>query len=216
MKQTKYVFVTGGVISGQGKGIVAASIGKILNHNRKIVPIKCDGYLNVDPGTMNPTEHGEVFVLEDGAEVDLDFGHYERFLSTPCKKSYSITSGKVFQALVERERKGEFLGKTVQVIPHVTGQIRDTWEKIADDEQADVLLVEIGGTVGDVENLWFLEAARELFQKKGKENVLFVHLAYIPEVDESCQQKTKPLQLSVTMLRERGIFPDIIVGRTKR
>ena len=166
MKQTKYVFVTGGVISGQGKGVVAASIGKILNHERKIVPIKCDGYLNVDPGTMNPTEHGEVFVLEDGAEVDLDFGHYERFLSIHCKKSYSITSGKVFQALVERERKGEFLGKTVQVIPHVTGQIRDTWEKIAEDEQADILLIEIGGTVGDIENLWFLEAARELLQKK--------------------------------------------------
>jgi CTP synthase len=216
MGQAKYVFVTGGVISGQGKGVVAASIGKLLNHDRKIVTVKCDGYLNVDPGTMNPTEHGEVFVLEDGAEVDLDFGHYERFLSIQCKNEHSVTSGKVFQALVERERKGEFLGKTVQVIPHVTGQIRDMWENIAQKENADVLLIEIGGTVGDIENLWFLEAAREVVQKKGKENVLFVHLGYIPEVDESFQQKTKPMQLSIMMLRERGIFPDILVGRTKR
>ncbi len=216
MKEVKYVFVTGGVISGLGKGVVAASIGKLLNHDHKIVPVKCDGYLNVDPGTMNPTEHGEVFVLEDGAEVDLDFGHYERFLNTHCKKEFSITSGKVFQALVEKERRGDFLGKTVQVIPHVTGQIREYWDDIAKKEDADVLLVEIGGTVGDIENMWFLEAAREVVQKKGKENVLFVHLGYIPEIDESKQQKTKPLQLSITMLRERGIFPDVVVGRSKR
>ncbi len=216
MKDVKYVFVTGGVISGLGKGVVAASIGKILNHKRKVVPIKCDGYLNVDPGTMNPTEHGEVFVLEDGAEVDLDFGHYERFLSTYCKKEHSITSGKVFQALVEKERKGEFLGKTVQVIPHVTGQIREYWDSIAEKENADVLLIEVGGTVGDLENTWFLEAAREVLQKKGRENVVFVHLGYIPEVDENDQQKTKPLQQSIMLLRERGIFPNIVVGRTKR
>ncbi len=216
MKDVKYVFVTGGVISGQGKGVVAASIGKLLNHDHKVIPIKCDGYLNVDPGTMNPTEHGEVFVLDDGAEVDLDFGHYERFLSINCKNSFSITSGKVFQALVEKERKGEFLGKTVQVIPHVTGQIREYWEEIAKEENADVLVIEIGGTVGDVENLWFLEAARELVQKKGKDNVLFVHVGYIPEIDENRQQKTKPMQQSLTLLRERGIFPDVIVGRSKR
>ncbi len=216
MGDTKYVFVTGGVISGLGKGVVAASIGKLLGKNKKVVPVKCDGYLNVDPGTMNPTEHGEVFVLEDGAEVDLDFGHYERFLSTHCKKEHSITSGRVFQALVEKERRGEFLGKTVQVIPHVTGQIREYWEEIAENEKADILLVEIGGTVGDIENVWFLEAARELMQKKGKDNVLFVHLGYIPEVDESRQQKTKPLQQSLMLLRERGIFPEIVVGRSKR
>lgn len=216
MKDVKYVFVTGGVISGQGKGVVAASIGKLLNHDKKVVPIKCDGYLNVDPGTMNPTEHGEVFVLEDGAEVDLDFGHYERFLSVHCKKDHSITSGKVFQGLVEKERRGEFLGKTVQVIPHVTGQIREMWDKIAEEEDADILLIEVGGTVGDLENMWFLEAAREVVQKKGKDHTLFVHLGYIPEIDESNQQKTKPFQLSITMLRERGIFPDILVGRTKR
>lgn len=216
MGDLKYVFVTGGVISGLGKGVVTASIGKIIQKNNKIVPIKCDGYLNVDPGTMNPFEHGEVFVLDDGAEVDLDFGHYERFLNVDCKNTHSITSGKIFQRLVEKERKGEFLGKTVQVIPHVTQEIRSVWKSIADEEKADILLIEIGGTVGDIENLWFLEAAREVLLNHGKDNVLFVHLGYVPEVGESLQQKTKPLQQSLNILRERGIFPDVIVGRSSR
>ena len=215
-RELKYVFVTGGVISGLGKGVVTASIGRLLKNGNTVVPIKCDGYLNVDPGTMNPFEHGEVFVLEDGAEVDLDFGHYERFLNVNCKSDFSITSGKIFQSLVEKERRGEFLGKTVQVIPHVTGEIRAQWEAIGKRENADILLIEIGGTVGDLENLWFLEAAREVVQKNGKKNVLFVHLGYIPELGESHQQKTKPFQQSLNILRERGIFPDILVGRSKR
>lgn len=210
--QTKYIFVTGGVLSGLGKGVVAASIGRLLKNGRKVIPIKCDGYLNVDPGTLNPYEHGEVFVLKDGAEVDLDFGHYERFLHVDCKKEFSITSGKVFLDLVEKERRGDFLGKTVQVIPHVTGQIRQRWKDIATQENADILLIEIGGTVGDIESLWFLEAAREMLKNEGKKNCMFVHLGYIPEIDG--QQKTKPMQQSLVFLRERGIFPDILVGRS--
>jgi CTP synthase len=213
-KQVKYVVITGGVLSGLGKGVVSASIGKLLSDKYKIVPIKCDGYLNVDPGTMNPIEHGEVFVLDDGGEVDLDFGHYERFMNINCKTNWNLTSGKIFLSLVEKERRGDFLGKTVQVIPHVTGEIRDRWTTIADEEKADILLIEIGGTVGDIENLWYLEAARELIRFEGKENVTFVHLGLIPEVDENKQQKTKPMQQSINHLREHGIFPDIVVGRS--
>jgi len=210
----KVIVITGGVLSGLGKGIVSASIGKLLSNKYKVVPIKCDGYLNVDPGTMNPVEHGEVFVLDDGGEVDLDFGHYERFMGLHCKFKWNLTSGKVFQALVEKERKGDFLGKTVQVIPHVTGEIRSVWDDIAKKEKADILLIEIGGTVGDLENLWFLEACRELQGILSKENIVFVHLGLVPVIDKQGQQKTKPLQQSITFLRERGIFPDIIIGRS--
>ncbi|MFT4310294.1 MAG: CTP synthase [Candidatus Woesearchaeota archaeon] len=215
-KQTKYIIITGGVLSGLGKGVVSASIGKLLTDSYKVIPVKCDGYLNVDPGTMNPTEHGEVFVLKDGGEVDLDFGHYERFLSVECKQEWSLTSGKIFLSLMERERKGDFLGKTVQIIPHVTGQIRQTLQGIAQQEQADVVLVEIGGTVGDIENLWFLEAVRELVREVGKQHVLFVHLGLIPVLDEQGEQKTKPMQQSLTFLRERSIFPDVLIGRSKQ
>jgi CTP synthase len=215
MPNTKWIVVTGGVLSGLGKGVVSASIGRLLVPTYKVVPIKCDGYLNVDPGTMNPIEHGEVFVLDDGGEVDLDFGHYERFLNIYCKSDWNLTSGKIFQALVEKERRGDFLGKTVQVIPHVTGEIRQRFTKIARKEKADVVLIEIGGTVGDIENLWFLEAVRELSTDLDPKDIVFVHLGLVPSLDEMGQQKTKPMQQSILFLRERGLFPQIIVGRSK-
>jgi len=215
MAQTKWIIVTGGVLSGLGKGVVCASIGRLLVPTYKVVPIKCDGYLNVDPGTMNPIEHGEVFVLDDGGEVDLDFGHYERFLNKNCKSEWNLTSGKIFQALVEKERRGDFLGKTVQVIPHVTGEIRKRFERIARKEKADVVLIEIGGTVGDIENLWFLEAVRELSSEMNPKDIVFVHLGLVPVLDELGQQKTKPMQQSILFLRERGLFPQVIIGRSK-
>lgn len=211
MKNLKYIFVSGGVMSGLGKGVVAASIGKIL-HGKKIVPIKCDGYFNVDPGTMNPIEHGEVFVLDDGSEVDLDFGHYERFLNIPCVGDCSLTSGKILQKMMQKERRGDYLGQTVQIIPHITELIREEWKSVGEKYNADIVLIELGGTVGDLENLWFLEAAREVLRKNGPDKVLFVHLGYVPDVG---QQKTKPFQQSLQHLRERGIFPDILVGRSK-
>jgi len=213
--RTKFIIVSGGVISGLGKGIVAASIGRLLSPQYKVLAVKCDGYLNVDPGTMNPIEHGEVFVLDDGGEVDLDFGHYERFLNIDCKFPWNLTSGKIFQGLVEKERKGDFLGKTVQVIPHVTGEIRERWANIAKEEKADVLLIEIGGTVGDLENLWFLEAVRELVRDLPQDTML-IHVGLVPEVDAQGQQKTKPIQQSTFFLRERGLFPHVIVGRSDR
>ena len=212
---TKYIVVSGGVLSGLGKGIVSASIARLLSGQFKVVPIKCDGYLNVDPGTMNPIEHGEVFVLDDGGEVDLDFGHYERFLNVDCRFDWNLTSGKIFQALVEKERNGDFLGKTVQVVPHVTGEIRARIKGIAKQEKADIVLIEIGGTVGDIENLWFLEAVRELQREVGRENMLFVHVGLVPVIDEQGQQKTKPMQQSLMFLRERGIFPQVLIGRSR-
>jgi len=209
----KVIVITGGVLSGLGKGVVSASIGKLLS-NYKVVPVKCDGYLNVDPGTMNPVEHGEVFVLDDGGEVDLDFGHYERFMPLNCKFKWNLTSGKIFQALVEKERRGDFLGKTVQVIPHVTGEIRKQWDEIFKQDKADILLIEIGGTVGDLENLWFLEAVREMQRIMPREDLVLIHLGLVPVIDKQGQQKTKPLQQSITLLRERGLFPNIIIGRS--
>jgi len=216
MGNVKWIVVTGGVLSGLGKGVVTASIGRLLVPTYKVVPIKCDGYLNVDPGTMNPIEHGEVFVLDDGGEVDLDFGHYERFLNIHCKSDWNLTSGKIFQSLVEKERRGDFLGKTVQVIPHVTGEIRKRFMKIARKEKADVVLIEIGGTVGDIENLWFLEAVRELSADVGPSDIMFVHLGLVPSLDKMGQQKTKPIQQSILFLRERGLFPHVIIGRSKK
>jgi CTP synthase len=215
MQNTKWIVVTGGVLSGLGKGVVSASIGRLLVPTYKVIPIKCDGYLNVDPGTMNPVEHGEVFVLDDGGEVDLDFGHYERFLNINCKSEWNLTSGKIFQSLVEKERRGDFLGKTVQVIPHVTGEIRARLKQIARKEKADVVLVEIGGTVGDIENLWFLEAVRELSAEVEPKDIIFIHLGLVPVLDEMGQQKTKPMQQSILFLRERGIFPQVIIGRSR-
>src|SRR3989338_2589658 len=213
--KTRWIIVTGGVISGVGKGTTTAGIGKLLSGNFKIVPIKCDGYLNVDPGTMNPFEHGEVFVLEDGGEVDMDFGHYERFLNINCKSEWNLTTGKIYDSIIKKERKGEFLGKTVQVIPHLTNEIKNQWKRIAVEEKADVMTIEIGGTIGDIENSWFVEAARQLRKDVGDENILYIHLTYVPYVKSAGQQKTKPAQRDVKILREAGIFPDVIIARSQ-
>lgn len=210
---TKYIVVTGGVISGLGKGIAAASIGKLLNSRLSVVPIKCDGYLNTDPGTMNPIEHGEVFVLDDGGEVDMDFGHYERFLGVNCPFEWNLTMGKVYKTILEQEREGYYLGQTVQLIPHVTDVIKDWLYEIPGRLQADIGLIEIGGTVGDMENELYLEAVRQLRQEVGEQNVLFVHLTYVPVPAGVEEQKSKPTQQSVKLLNERGIRPDVIIGR---
>lgn len=209
----KYIVVTGGVISGLGKGIAAASIGHLLSSRLKVVPIKCDGYLNVDPGTMNPVEHGEVFVLEDGGEVDMDFGHYERFLGINCKFSWNLTMGKVFDEIRKRERNGVYLGRTVQFVPHVTDFIKEHFIKTGLDEKADIVLIEIGGTVGDIENELYIEAVRQLKRDVGVENIIFVHLTYVPIPSNVGEQKSKPTQQSVSLLTERGIHPDIVIGR---
>jgi len=210
---TKYIIITGGVLSGLGKGIAAASIGHLLSSRLKIVPIKCDGYLNVDPGTMNPFEHGEVFVLDDGAEVDMDFGHYERFLGITCKSGWNLTMGKVFDMVRRHERRGDYLGKTVQYIPHVTDVIKEHIFDVAREEKPDLIFVEIGGTVGDIENELFLEAMRQIKEDVGRENILYIHLTYVPIPYGVSEQKSKPTQQSVNLLKQRGIFPDIIIGR---
>jgi CTP synthase len=210
---TKYIIVTGGVLSGLGKGIAAASIGHLLSSKLKIIPIKCDGYLNVDPGTMNPYEHGEVFVLDDGGEVDMDFGHYERFLGVTCKSKWNLTMGAVFNMVRKKERKGDYLGKTVQYIPHVTDVIKNHISEVAREESADLVIVEIGGTVGDIENELFLEAMRQMKEDAGRDNIVYVHLTYVPIPFGVNEQKSKPTQQSVNLLKQRGIFPDIIIGR---
>ena len=210
---TKYITVTGGVLSGLGKGIAAASIGHLLSSKLKIIPIKCDGYLNVDPGTMNPFEHGEVFVLDDGAEVDMDFGHYERFLGVMCKSRWNLTMGKVFDMVRKKERRGDYLGKTVQYIPHVTDVIKNHIFEIVQAEEPDLVIIEIGGTVGDIENELFLEAMRQMKEDVGRDNIIYIHLTYVPVPYGVNEQKSKPTQQSVNLLKQRGIFPDIIIGR---
>jgi len=212
-KSRKYIVITGGVLSGLGKGIAIASIGNLLAPLYKVIPIKCDGYLNVDPGTMNPTEHGEVFVLNDGGEVDMDFGHYERFLGVTCKFEWNLTMGKVFEAIRNKERKGDYLGKTVQLIPHVSNYITDYYIKTAEENNADITLIEVGGTVGDIENEMYIEAIRNLPRKVGRENIVFVHLTYVPIPSGVDEQKSKPTQQSIGMLRQRGIETDIIIAR---
>ena len=209
----KYICITGGVLSGLGKGIAAASIGHLLSSRLKIVPIKCDGYLNVDPGTMNPFEHGEVFVLDDGAEVDMDFGHYERFLGITCKSRWNLTMGKIFDMVRRKERKGDYLGKTVQYIPHVTDVIKGHIFQVVREENPDLVIIEIGGTVGDIENELFLEAMRQMKEDVGRENIVYIHLTYVPVPHGVNEQKSKPTQQSVNLLKQRGIFPDIIIGR---
>lgn len=207
---TKYIFITGGVVSGLGKGVCAAALGALLDRKLTIVPIKNDGYLNVDPGTINPYEHGEVYVLDDGGEVDMDFGHYERFLNINCKFSWNLTSGKILNALIQKERKGEFLGKTIQIFPHVIDEIKARWKEIAKTSGADVCLIEIGGTVGDWENQWFIEAARQLKREVGANNVLYTHATYVPFLQNVQELKTKPAQRDTALLREKGIIPDIL------
>jgi CTP synthase len=212
---TKFIFVTGGVLSALGKGIAAASIGMLLeSHGYKITLQKFDPYLNVDPGTMSPFQHGEVYVTEDGAETDLDLGHYERFTSTRTTQANNWTAGKIYELILRKERKGEYLGKTVQVIPHVTDEIKRAFYAVAN--RNDIVIVEIGGTVGDIESLPFLEAIRQMRLTLGKENTLFVHLTLVPYVETSGELKTKPTQHSVKELRAIGIQPDIILCRTDR
>ncbi len=211
MKQTRYIVVTGGVLSGLGKGITTVSIGKLLQaRGYTVEPIKIDPYVNIDAGTMNPIEHGEVFVLADGAEVDMDLGSYERFLDVNLKRDNNITTGKIYLDVIQRERKGEYLGRTVQPIPHVTGRIKEWIRDLGKDK--DFVIVEIGGTVGDIENLVFLEACRELSRE---EPVFFVHVSYVPILDVVGEQKTKPTQHSVKELRGVGIQPHMIVCRCK-
>lgn len=208
----KIIAITGGVLSGLGKGVAGASIGLLLNKNKKISYMKLDGYLNSDPGTMNPIEHGEVFVLEDGHEVDMDFGHYERFLEDNCDKNQSLTMGKVYNEIRIKERKGDYLGKTVQLIPHVTDLIKDKILELGKQKNCDILIVEIGGTVGDLENSMFIEALRQL-KKQLKNDLLFVHLTYVPIPFGVNEQKTKPTQQSVRLLKREGINPDLILCR---
>ena len=213
---TKFIVITGGVLSGLGKGIVTSSLGKLLkSHGLSVTAIKIDPYLNCDAGTMNPFEHGEVFVLRDGTEVDLDLGNYERFLDTELTGDDNITTGKVYRSVIEKERSGEYLGKTVQIIPHVTDEINRRIWKVADETDSDVILIEMGGTVGDIESAPFLEASRQLHMELGdhSENLLFVHTTLIPVLNVVGEQKTKPTQHSVQELRAIGIEPDIIVGR---
>lgn len=211
----KYIVITGGVISGLGKGIALASIGRLLASKYKVIPLKCDGYLNVDPGTMNPVEHGEVFVLDDGGEVDMDFGHYERFLGVSCKSNWNLTMGKVFNEIRKKERRGDYLGGTVQMIPHVSNFIRNYILKMGEDNKADVVLIEIGGTVGDMENELYIDAMKSLARRVGEENVLFLHLTYVPIPSGVNEQKSKPTQQSVALLRQRGIEPDLVIARCR-
>ena len=212
---TKYIFVTGGVVSGLGKGITAASIGRILkSRGIKVTIQKFDPYLNVDPGTMNPCQHGEVFVTDDGLECDLDLGHYERFIDENLNRYSNITTGRIYMQVLNKERKGEYLGKTIQVIPHITNEIKDTIYKAGEISGSDVVITEIGGTVGDIESQPFLEAIRQVRAEKGKENVLFVHVTLIPYLPKSEELKTKPTQHSCKELMSIGIIPDLIVARS--
>jgi len=205
-KHNKYIVVTGGVMSGLGKGITVASIGKIIKSlGFKVCPLKIDGYINIDPGTMNPYEHGEVYVLDDGSETDLDLGHYERFLNIDLDGNSNITTGKIYKEVIDKERSGKYLGKTVQVIPHITDCIIENIKKIS----ADIVLIEVGGTIGDIENMIFLEALRQMALK---EEFLFIHVSYVPKAITG-EQKTKPTQHSVKQLLQMGIRPQIIVGR---
>lgn len=214
-KQTKYIFVTGGVLSSLGKGIAAASIATLLkNSGLKVSILKADPYINVDPGTMSPFEHGEVFVTDDGAETDLDLGHYERFLDESLSQDNNFTTGRVYQSVIEKERRGEYLGKTIQVIPHIVGEIKDRIKKAG--EGKDILIVEIGGTVGDIEGLPFLEAIRALRLEMGKNNAMNIHLTLVPFIKAAGELKTKPTQHSVGELRRIGISPDMIICRSEK
>ena len=212
---TKYIFVTGGVVSGLGKGITAASLGRLLkNRGYKVTAQKFDPYINVDPGTMNPREHGEVFVTDDGAETDLDLGHYERFIDENLSKNCSITTGRIYSEVIAKERKGDYLGKTVQVIPHITNQIKEKVHKF-DNSDVDIVITEIGGTVGDIESLPFLEAIRQVGIEEDESNVVYIHVTLLPFIAGSNELKSKPTQHSVKELQSLGIKPDILVCRSE-
>jgi len=213
----KYIFITGGVISSLGKGIASASIGKILeSRGLKVTLMKLDPYINVDPGTMNPYQHGEVYVTEDGAETDLDLGHYERFTNAQTSRFNNATTGQIYNHVISRERRGDYLGKTIQVIPHITDAIKERISQCARVSKVDVIIVEIGGTVGDIESLPFLEAARQFRLDMGYDNVLYIHLTLVPYIKVADEVKTKPTQHSVGTLREIGIIPDVLICRTEK
>jgi CTP synthase len=212
----KYIFVTGGVVSSLGKGLAAASLGTLLEHRGlKVVLQKFDPYLNVDPGTMNPFQHGEVYVLNDGAETDLDLGHYERFTSGVLTRANNTTSGQIYESVLTKERRGDYLGKTVQVIPHVTDEIKGRIYKLAEEQPCDIIITEIGGTTGDIEGLPFLEAIRQFALEIGQQNVLFMHVTLVPYIKAAGELKTKPTQQSIAKLREIGIQPQVLICRTE-
>ena len=213
---TKYIFVTGGVVSSIGKGIVAASLGRLLkNRGLKITIQKFDPYINVDPGTMSPYQHGEVFVTDDGTETDLDLGHYERFIDINLNQYSNVTTGKVYSEVIRKERKGDYLGATVQVIPHITNEIKEKIMRAGETTDSDIVITEVGGTVGDIESLPFLEALRQMRMEAGAENVLYIHTTLIPYLRAAGELKTKPTQHSVKELRSLGIQPNILVVRTE-
>ena len=215
MTKTKFIFVTGGVLSSLGKGLASASIGALLEaRGLKITFQKLDPYINVDPGTMNPFQHGEVYVTDDGAETDLDLGHYERYTSVNLTQNNNYTTGRIYYSVITKERRGDYLGGTVQVIPHITDEIKQSILSVAND--VDVAIIEIGGTVGDIESLPFLEAIRQFKSDVGKENVLYIHLTLVPYIKASGEVKTKPTQHSVKELRSIGIQPDILLCRTEK
>jgi CTP synthase len=216
MNQTKYIFVTGGVTSSLGKGIIAASLAKLLQARGYRATIqKFDPYLNVDPGTLNPYEHGECYVTDDGAETDLDLGHYERFLNVPTSQANNVTTGRIYLSVIEKERRGEFLGKTVQVVPHITNEIKDRMQLLGNSGDYDVIITEIGGTVGDIESLPYIESVRQLVWDMGEKNAIVIHLTLVPYLAAAGELKTKPTQHSVKTLMESGIKADILVCRTE-
>jgi len=213
----KYIFVTGGVVSGLGKGITAASLGRLLKaRGYRVTLQKFDPYLNVDPGTMSPYQHGEVFVTDDGAETDLDLGSYERFIDENLSQDSNITTGRVYGSVISKERKGEFLGNTIQVIPHITNEIKEKIYKVGKEHNPDFVITEIGGTVGDIESLPFLEAIRQVAVDLGRENTIYIHVTLVPYLTKAGEFKTKPTQHSVKELRSIGIQPDIIVARAEK
>ncbi|MEK9609158.1 MAG: CTP synthase, partial [Flavobacteriaceae bacterium] len=216
MPDIKYIFVTGGVTSSLGKGIIAASLAKLLQAQQfKVTIQKFDPYINVDPGTLNPYEHGECYVTEDGAETDLDLGHYERFLNIKTSQANNVTTGRVYQSVIEKERRGAFLGKTVQVVPHITNEIKDRFQLLGNTGDFEIVITEIGGTVGDIESLPYIEAVRQLIYELGEDNAMVIHLTLIPYLSAAGELKTKPTQHSVKTLMESGIKADVLVCRTE-
>ena len=216
MPEIKYIFVTGGVSSSLGKGIIAASLAKLLqSQDYKVTIQKFDPYINVDPGTLNPYEHGECYVTDDGAETDLDLGHYERFLNITTSQANNVTTGRVYQSVIEKERKGAFLGKTVQVVPHITNEIKERIKLLGKSNEFDIIITEIGGTVGDIESLPYIESVRQLIYELGEENTMVIHLTLIPFLSAAKELKTKPTQHSVKTLMESGIKADLLVCRTE-
>ena len=214
---TKFIFVTGGVSSSLGKGIIAASLAKLLqSQGYKVTIQKLDPYINIDPGTLNPYEHGECYVTDDGAETDLDLGHYERFLGTPTSQKNNITTGRIYQNVINKERKGEFLGKTDQVIPHITNEIKENIRNLSENKSLDIVITEIGGTVGDIESLPYIEAVRQIIYEEGSENAIVIHLTLLPYLNATGELKTKPTQHSVKTLMELGLKPDILVCRSEK